>query len=963
MDRPRPTDGGEGDRGSRAEELFAAWLARRSAAGDAPGAIDELIAAHPDLADELREYWAAHRAFAAHEGELGLGAVHPTSEAAGVRGRQLEADLEELETYNPRCWPFGDESSVGGGGFGYITETRELGLGRRLALKRPKVEDPTRLEEHERVRVVRLVEEGRLLGRLDHPAIVPLHAMATDERGLPYLSMRFVEGMDFGEAVRLGRAGDARWTLPRLVEVLLRVCEAVAYAHERKIIHRDLKPDNVRVGTRGEVYVMDWGLGLDLTRGRRHDDGAGRSPVDPRAEAIGDTLDDRLTEQGAAMGTPSYMAPEQWRGDLRAFDERTDVYALGAILLYVLTGEHPEPARTGKPQPTADDAPPALLAIAQRAMSKEPTQRYRSAVEMGDELQAFLDRRVVQAYETGPWAELRSWIGRNKLASGLGVAIFLLVATAGVVLTAKNDQLNETIDELNDTTLELQATNTDLEASNDAIRRQTSRTIYEQAVRQRGLGSPTSVLELLEDVPDPSFEPVHRALLRGRALVELGRLDEARDVLAQADAAHDAGDLRDELLTLLAQIAVVQDRRDDFDALLEEVVDEELSPHPQALLQAWLAKTAETAVEHLRTAVDEDPQDSLARSQLAILLSLLDERESAARQVEVGRALQPDAVSLQAAAVLTALFAQDHDAARRHAERLDAEQRDAYVALIDTWSSTTVPTPEEAQEMSNVLPQALKLGNLFYRASELGGGQLFHPVVGDFISKVGTGLVKLPQTLLMKTSAAHEDFEAAYAIVPEAFVGWLLGMLRAATCSFEPEQATVDMRAAEELLHDASQRSSIVPNTGASIHSGLIGMQWVLAIAIQRDPDGRRELIGDLEQRFAENADWLMANRPPHAWTAQMLQSTAQILGDLPRAERVVRWGWRGREDTPEALTQRVALRRAQRNRTEELAVARRWLELHPDDSDARAAVEDAESRLAKTLADLGWNSEARPGE
>src|SRR5262249_47040675 len=158
-------------------------------------------------------------------------------------------------------------------------------------------------------------------------------------------AMKLVKGQTLADLLR-GRSSPAD-DLPRFLEIFQTVCQTVAYAHARSVIHRDLKPSNVMVGGFGEVQVMDWGLAKVLARGGAADDArAGdapdREPVIATARS-GSGAD--VSEAGSAMGTPSYMAPEQARGEIDRIDERADVFALGSILCEILTGQ---PAFAGR---------------------------------------------------------------------------------------------------------------------------------------------------------------------------------------------------------------------------------------------------------------------------------------------------------------------------------------------------------------------------------------------------------------------------------------------------------------------------------------------------------------------------------------------------------------------------------------------------------------------------------------
>jgi serine/threonine-protein kinase len=208
----------------------------------------------------------------------------------------------------------------------------------------------------------------------------------------------------------------------------------MAFAHSERIIHRDLKPGNVLVGPFGETVVVDWGLAKDLAR-PAEDDPPVASLVSPRA--------DDKTVVGTVMGTPHYMPPEQARGE--AVDERADVYALGAILYYMLTGAPPHAgktaaetlaaARSDRPEPVEalePEVPQELAAIVHKAMAMQPSERYPSAGEMAADLKRFQTGQLVSVHRYSAWDLLRRWVRRHRAA--VGVAAVLTVALAGSVV-------------------------------------------------------------------------------------------------------------------------------------------------------------------------------------------------------------------------------------------------------------------------------------------------------------------------------------------------------------------------------------------------------------------------------------------------------------------------------------------------------------------------------------------------
>ncbi len=216
------------------------------------------------------------------------------------------------------------------GGMGLVLRGRDPDLGRDLALK-------ILLDQHrDRSDLVdRFVEEAQICGQLQHPGIVPVYDLGTLADHRPFFTMKLVKGQTL--AALLADRG-AEPDLPRFLSIFEAMCQTMAYAHSRGVIHRDLKPSNVMVGSFGEVQVMDWGLAKVLPKdGPKHDE------VDPPAnQTIVATFriaaDSDLSQTGSVLGTPSYMAPEQARGETDSIDRRADVFALGSILCEILTG-------------------------------------------------------------------------------------------------------------------------------------------------------------------------------------------------------------------------------------------------------------------------------------------------------------------------------------------------------------------------------------------------------------------------------------------------------------------------------------------------------------------------------------------------------------------------------------------------------------------------------------------------
>jgi predicted Ser/Thr protein kinase len=277
------------------------------------------------------------------------------------------------------------EKVLGRGGMGAVYKAVQLQLRRPVALKvmlrGGKQAAPGERERFER--------EARVVGKLNHPNIVQIYnAEWSDD--LCWFTMEFVLGQDFKQHLRSGQS-----PIRKGAEVVAKVARAMDFAHRRQVIHRDLKPQNIMiVDETGEPKVLDFGLAKNVSKEQQ----------------------EKLTQMGSFLGTPAYMAPEQAGGDPDAIDARADVYALGAILYEVLTGrppftgkkalqvikqvlkEDPVPCRQVFPQ-----APPELEAIALKSLKKDPAERYQTAGELADALEAVIGKvsRTLAAPESG----------------------------------------------------------------------------------------------------------------------------------------------------------------------------------------------------------------------------------------------------------------------------------------------------------------------------------------------------------------------------------------------------------------------------------------------------------------------------------------------------------------------------------------------------------------------------------
>ena len=317
------------------------------------------------------------------------------------------------------------ESRLAAGGMGVVYRALDQTLGRPVALKVLKPELSSAAN------VARLEREARIIAQLEHPGIVPVHDLGMLPDGRMYYVMKLIQGR------RLDEMFTPASPLADRLRAFERIAETVAFAHAHGVIHRDLKPQNVMVGAFGEVLVLDWGVAKLLRSAEPEPQPATRapSPITPDTPDAADVATRTMgTSPGAVIGTPAYMAPEQARGDVAAVDARCDVYALGGILFHLLTGEGPHMSGPGAVAPAARldaarPAPPrALAAICLKALAEAPTDRYRSADELIDDIRAHLADGRVQAYREPLLARIGRTCWKYRVAIGLIAAYILMRA-------------------------------------------------------------------------------------------------------------------------------------------------------------------------------------------------------------------------------------------------------------------------------------------------------------------------------------------------------------------------------------------------------------------------------------------------------------------------------------------------------------------------------------------------------
>ncbi len=285
------------------------------------------------------------------------------------------------------------------GGVGVVHKARDADLGRDVAVK---VLRDCHLNSPEIVQ--RFVEEAQIGGQLQHPGIVPVFELGLEEGRRPFFAMKLVKGETL--AAVLGGRDDASDDRRRILAIFGAVCRTMAYAHSRGVVHRDLKPANIMIGAFGEVQVVDWGFAKVLAQGGVADERRSRrSRVDvTRVQTVRTEDEGSGSIAGSVFGTPAYMPPEQALGYVEELDERSDVFALGAILCEILTGEPPYAGDStqallkamrcdldaAEVRLSACEADAEMVALCRRALSPIPKERPRNAEVLSEAIAAYL---------------------------------------------------------------------------------------------------------------------------------------------------------------------------------------------------------------------------------------------------------------------------------------------------------------------------------------------------------------------------------------------------------------------------------------------------------------------------------------------------------------------------------------------------------------------------------------------
>ncbi|HVJ80201.1 MAG TPA: serine/threonine-protein kinase, partial [Planctomycetia bacterium] len=432
------------------------------------------------------------------------------------------------------------------GGLGAVFVARDEELSREVALKEIRVDRPRDPDS-----ISRFLFEGEVTGRLEHPGIVPVYGLGTYTDGRPYYAMRFVKGESLDDAVKSFHKSPDYGSLEfrGLLRRFLDVCNAIAYAHSRGVLHRDLKPANVMLGEFGETLVVDWGLAKVV--GREEPDG-GEATLAPSS---GSELDE--TQQGSAIGTPAFMAPEQAEGRIRELGPAADVYALGGTLFAVLSGEPPIEGkkiedilgnvRSGRLRPLPPAVPRPLAAICLKALALRTADRYDSVRSLAADVENWLADEPVSATRDAPLARASRWVRKHPAPAAGGfafAAMLLLGLTVGLIAAERyNHRLRLAKNAVDSANTRLAEQNEALDASRREAREALDAAVDESVgdllaakatLSGRERNYLQSALKRYESFAKARGDDEEAQVFQSQGLFRVGRIQEKLGMLAEA---------------------------------------------------------------------------------------------------------------------------------------------------------------------------------------------------------------------------------------------------------------------------------------------------------------------------------------------------------------------------------------------------------------------------------------------
>jgi serine/threonine protein kinase/Flp pilus assembly protein TadD len=887
---------------------------------------DAWCAGFPDLRDSLLQLLQVHGAVRTGPGTHADPTATPSAGTAGPLpgiGRRV-GGYELLEV-------------IGRGGMGVVYKARQSGLNRVVALKMIQggpyaAPDAT----------ARFGREAEVVARLQHPNIVQVFEVG-DHDGCPFLAMEYVAGGSLDQ--RLAGSPLPARAAAVLIEALARAGE---FAHRRGVVHRDLKPANIlfqphpateTVGPAPpdatEVGIAAPSPAADLTRvtPKIVDFGLAKVPAGAAAPTL----------SGTVLGTPSYMAPEQARGDVKRVGPAADVYALGAILYECLTGRPPFRGETAldtlRLVLTQEPVPPAALnprvprdleTVCLKCLEKDSARRYATAGALADDLSHFLNNEPVLARPPSAAYQLRKFAQRNK-ALLAGTAAVFLALVAGLIGTGVGLVRAQA------------ARDRAVNAEQDA--RDLLAESYAQAARlavQRGAWRDALTnldMALANDHPSRAW----LSLQKVRAWCAVHDVAQATRELDALAARPELGELEGPVRLWQAELALGRGDDDRALSLARMALDRRLSPPEQEYALGLLAATSDDAIGHFREALKSDPFHQRASGMLALTLITLGRMAEAREHVTFARKVFPEDPTF---AVLLALILGWEDNLPTARAELDASlgqlgppQVQAARRFVDHARQFRQLAEMLVGEPNNSLPliwarllPLIASTSADVRALKSGtGGGLLLPVPPALTRVLREAAATMPGVLLGDRGRAIAALERAFQVHPDAFLAYMQGSL-----------AAMDRRMADadRAFLAAANGTSLIPVERGALYCAVF-CEWELA---DQDPPARRERLA----RAVQTAHRLIARGRLNPDHAALVASVAIEAGELDLARWVIRdWERQAPEDAM-SWQKRLLVEYKAGAHGPAIAAADKILKRLPDDADAKRIRAAAVERLVE---------------